>query len=82
MAMPSEVIRNRSYDVQTRTLFITFTSGELYAYDGVEPEIVQAMQRAPSKGRFFMKHIRGRYPYAKIEDAHAVRFRPPDPKPS
>lgn len=80
--MPSEVIQNRSYDVQTRTLFITFTSGELYAYDGVEPETFEAMQRAVSKGRFFMKHIRGRYPYAKVEDAHAVRFRPADPGPN
>ncbi|HEX3729975.1 MAG TPA: KTSC domain-containing protein [Opitutaceae bacterium] len=75
--MPSEVIANRSYDPDTRTLFITFTSGELYAYDGVEPETWNALQQARSKGRFFQKHIRDRYPYGRVEDPSAVRLKRP-----
>ena len=73
--MPSEVIANRSYDPDTRTLFIKFTSGELYAYAGVEPETWNALQQAISKGRFFQKHIRDRYPYGKVEDPSAVKLK-------
>ena len=75
--MSSEVIADRSYDPETRTLFIRFTSGELYAYDGVEPETWTALRQAVSKGRFFQKHIRDHYPYGKVEDPSAVRLRKP-----
>jgi hypothetical protein len=72
--MPSEVIKDFRYDEQSRTLFITFQSGELYCYDGVEPEAYAAMRRSISRGRFFMKHIRGRYAYGRVEDRSAVRL--------
>jgi hypothetical protein len=75
--MPSEVIREFSYDEQTRTLFVTFQSGGLYCYEGVEPETYAAMRRSISRGRFFMKHIRGRYPYGKCNDLSAVRLKKP-----
>ena len=75
--MPSEAIRDFRYDDQTRTLFVTFQSGELYAYDGVEPETYAAMRRSISRGRFFMKHIRGRYAYGKVDDPTAVSLKPP-----
>jgi hypothetical protein len=72
--MPSEVIEAFQYDEQSRTLFITFKSGELYAYDAVEPETYAAMRRSISRGRFFMKHVRGRYAYGKVDDPSAVRL--------
>jgi len=62
--MPSEVIKDFRYDEQSRTLFVIFQSGELYAYDGVEPETYAALTRSISRGRFFMKHVRDRYAYA------------------
>jgi hypothetical protein len=74
--MPSEVIKDFRYDEQSRTLFVTFQSGELYCYDGVEPETYAAMKRSISRGRFFMRRIRGRYPYGKVEDPSAVRLQP------
>ena len=74
--MPSEAIKDFRYDDQSRTLFITFQSGELYAYDRVEPETYAAMKRSVSRGRFFMKHIRGCYRYGKVEDPSAVRPKP------
>lgn len=73
--MPSEVIKDFGYDDETRTLFIAFHSGDVYAYDGVEPQTYAAMRRSISRGRFFMKHIRGRYPYGKVEDPSAVKLR-------
>jgi hypothetical protein len=74
--MPSEVIKDFRYDEPSRTLFVAFHSGQLYAYDGVEPETYAAMRRAVSRGRFFMKHVRGRYAYGKVEDPSAVALRP------
>jgi hypothetical protein len=75
--MPSEVIKDFRYDQQSRTLFITFQSGELYAYDGVEPETYAAMRRSVSRGRFFMEHIRSRYAYGKVDDPSAVELKKP-----
>jgi hypothetical protein len=77
--MPSTAIRTFSYDPQTRTLFVTFIDGDLYAYRGVEAETYQAMRAAISKGRFFARRLRGRYAYAKIEEGQAAAaFIPPD----
>ena len=76
--MPSEVIKDFRYDDQSRTLFVAFQSGELYCYDGVEPETYAAMQRSVSRGRFFMKHIRGRYAYGRVRDPSAVTLKPPE----
>ncbi len=73
--MPSEVIKDFRYDDQSRTLFIAFQSGELYAYAGVEPETWAAMKRSVSRGRFFMKHVRGRYAFGKVADPSAVRLK-------
>lgn len=75
--MPSAVIKDHRYDPQSRTLFITFPSGELYAYRDVEPETYAEMQRAQSKGRFFSRRIRPAYPYGKVIDPKAVAIRPP-----
>jgi hypothetical protein len=76
--VPSTAIQRFSYDLETQTLFVTFIDGDLYAYRGVEAETYQAMRAAVSKGRFFARHIRGRYAYAKLDgDADGVAFTPP-----
>jgi hypothetical protein len=75
--MPSEVIKDCRYDARTRTLFVTFPSGDLYAYADVEPQTWAAFCRAMSKGRFFSEHIRNHHAYGKVEDPAAVPMRPP-----
>ena len=78
--MPSTAISTFSYDGASRTLFVTFIDGDLYAYRDVEPQTYSAMTAAISKGRFFSRRIRGRYAYAKLppgEDG-VVTFSPPD----
>jgi hypothetical protein len=67
--MPSTAIRGFSYDDETQTLFVTFVDGDLYAYRGVEREAHEAFKVAFSKGRFFLRRIRGRYPYVKLAEA-------------
>ena len=74
--MPSAVVKKRRYDPATRILFITFPSGEVYAYADVEPQAWEAMNEAFSKGQFFGEFIRPYYAYGKVEDPAAVTFHP------
>lgn len=67
--MPSTAIRSLSYDEETRTLFVTFVDGDLYAYLEAPPEVYRAFRSARSKGRFFAREIRGRYAYVKMGEA-------------
>ncbi|HEY0219753.1 MAG TPA: KTSC domain-containing protein [Afipia sp.] len=68
--MPSTAIRNIAYDTAARELWVTFTSGRRYVYEGVAPEIVQAFQHADSRGTFFNHEIRDRYPYREVTTHH------------
>jgi len=67
--MPSSVIRRFSYDEPRRRLRVTFTSGDVYEYDEVPPEVDAAFRAAFSKGQFFGPNIRDRYPYRRVEKA-------------
>lgn len=63
---PSSVIRRFAYDAPHRRLRVTFTSGDVYDYDAVPPEVVESLRAAPSKGRFFGPNIRDSYTYRRI----------------
>jgi hypothetical protein len=67
--MPSSVIRRFSYDEPGRRLRVTFTSGDVYDYFAVPPEVAADWRAAFSKGQFFAAHIRDRYDYALVEKA-------------
>ena len=64
--MPSSVIRRFDYDAPERRLRVTFTSGDVYDYGGVPPEVETAFRAAFSKGRFFASDIRDRYPFERV----------------
>jgi hypothetical protein len=65
--MPSSVIRRFHYDEPHRRLRVTFTSGDVYDYDAVPPEVVEGLRSAPSKGRFFGPNIRDQFEYRRVE---------------
>ena len=64
--MPSSVISAFDYDRERRQLCVTFVSGKTYVYDRVAEDIADAFDAAPSKGVFFNRYIRDRYPYREI----------------
>jgi hypothetical protein len=66
--MPSSVIRNFAYNVATRQLVVTFTTGRVYAYANVPPEVAGAFRNSPSKGRFFNSEIRDTYDCREIKE--------------
>ena len=69
--MPSSVIRRFSYDEPRRRLRVTFTSGDVYDYDAVPPEVVADFRAAFSKGQFFGPNIRDRYAYRRVDRGSA-----------
>lgn len=64
--MPSTVIRRFAYDPPSRVLTVEFTSGDVYSYLEVPPELPPAWRAAYSKGRFFAARVRDHYPCRKL----------------
>jgi hypothetical protein len=64
--MPSSVIRSYHYDSNRQRLRITYLSGAIYEYEGVPPEVYQAMKAHQSKGTFLNREIKGHYPFVKV----------------
>jgi hypothetical protein len=62
----SSAIRRISYDRKTKRLLVTFTTGRVYAYDRVPASVYEDFREAPSKGEFFNREIRDRYPTTLI----------------
>jgi|HubBroStandDraft_6_1064221.scaffolds.fasta_scaffold3038515_2 lysyl-tRNA synthetase class 2 len=54
----SSVIRWYRLDPETGALEIEFVSGSQYRYSGVPKTMLEALEAAPSKGRFFDANIR------------------------
>lgn len=65
--MPSSVIRAFDYHPDTAVLDVLFTTGRRYLYRAVPADVVEAMQAAASRGRFFNAFIRGRYAYDEVD---------------
>jgi KTSC domain len=54
------------YDHSHHRLCLEFCDGHRYTYSEVTPELFRGLLRATSKGSFFNRYIRGRFPYVKL----------------
>ena len=63
--MPSNVIRSFEYLEPTRELRVVFTTGRIYRYQDVPPEIHTAMRAAFSKGTYFNAHVREAFAFIR-----------------
>ena len=59
-------IRAIGHNSKTLEMHIHFISGGLYAFYNVPISLYGQLMNAPSKGKFFHQHIRGRYGDTKI----------------
>lgn len=59
--MPSSVIREFQYEPELARLTIRFTTGRVYQYFMVPPDVAASFQGAFSKGTFFNTRIRDRF---------------------
>ena len=65
--MPSSVVAAMDYNEQTQILRITYTSGAVYDYRNVPPDVYKEMKVAGSKGTFLNYEIKGKYRYKRIK---------------
>ncbi len=61
----STSVRSVGYDESDQVLEIEFVSGGIYRYYGVPREVYQRMLEAPSKGAYFLQHVKDEYQYSR-----------------
>jgi hypothetical protein len=54
------------YVEESGTLEVEFHSGAVYRYLGVNLDVYEDFRAAPSKGRFFIRHIKDAYPFERV----------------
>ena len=64
--MPSTVIRRFAWRASEQALDVEFVTGRVYRYAGVPEEVALAMRGAFSKGSFFNRRIRDRFPCERL----------------
>ena len=62
-AVESTTLASVAYDESQEALLLVFRSGAIYQYGGVPAEIHEGLLSAASKGGYFNRVIRGRFPY-------------------
>lgn len=62
----SKLLTAAAYLAPSRILYLRFHSGEVYRYFTVPADQYQEFLEAESKGRYFLGHIRNRFPYQKL----------------
>ena len=67
MEVESRAISEIDYDAERAKLIVRFMSGERYVYVGVPGEVCRSFVEADSKGRFFQREIRDRYPFNRLD---------------
>jgi hypothetical protein len=66
ISVESSVIAAVAYVATDAALDVEFTSGACYRYGGVPEQVVHDFLAAVSKGVFFNRHIKPRYPCMKL----------------
>ncbi|HEX5719369.1 MAG TPA: KTSC domain-containing protein [Thermoanaerobaculia bacterium] len=62
----SSAISSVGYDRKAKTLELEFSSGGVYDYYEVPPEVYAELMSAESKGRFISERIRGQYQSERV----------------
>ena len=70
-AVESTTLARVAYDDTRELLRLEFRSRAIYQYFGVPAAVHTALLRAPSKGSYFNRVIRGRFPYCLASNARA-----------
>lgn len=70
-AVESTTLASVAYDDARELLQLEFRSRAIYQYFGVAPAVHAALLGAPSKGSYFNRVIRGRFPYSLVSNAQA-----------
>jgi hypothetical protein len=69
-AVESTTLATVAYDTAKEMLQLEFRSRAIYRYFGVPSAVHAALLRAPSKGNYFNRVIRGRFPFSLAWQVH------------
>ena len=64
----SRTLNTVAYDPAGQVLRLEFRSRVVYCYFHVPADVYQDLMAADSKGVYFNRHIRGRFPYHRLTD--------------
>jgi hypothetical protein len=64
-AVESTTLATVTYDSPAQLLWLEFRNRAVYCYFDVPPSVHQGLMAAPSKGIYFNRNIRGRFPYRR-----------------
>ena len=67
-AVESTTLATVAYDRARELLQLVFRSRAIYQYFGVAAAVHEGLLGAPSKGSYFNRFIRGRFPYSLVSD--------------
>ncbi len=62
----SSHIASVGYDADSRALYIEFSNGALWRYDGVPPFTASGLAQAGSAGQYFHANIKNSYPATRV----------------
>ena len=71
-AVESTTLAAVAYDEAQEALRVAFRSGAIYQYQGVPAAIHEGLLSAVSKGSYFNRFIRGRFPYRLLGNSEAA----------
>jgi hypothetical protein len=64
--LDSTTLAAATYDGSRARMELDFRDGTRYVYSGIAPNLYRDLLCATSKGTFFNRHIRGRFPHVKM----------------
>jgi hypothetical protein len=70
----SEALAAAEYDAVRGILRVEFRDQSIYAYTGVPAPLYKDLLNASSKGAYFNRAIRGRFPHARVASSSRGAF--------
>jgi len=73
LQLDSKMLGSVAYDAEKQILHLRFrNTGDVYRYFEFPATEYQALIDAESRGRFFLAHIRNRFPFERLAKLHAA----------
>ena len=74
VAVESSTLAAVGYEAGRKLLEVEFCSRAVYHYFGVPAAVHQSLLSASSKGTFFNRSIRGRFPYRRVTECSPAQY--------
>lgn len=66
----SSFVTHIGYDPLTQFFYVAYKNGQRVAYGGVPADVADSIMKAPSIGEALHMHVRGKFQFRYLKDAH------------